>query len=247
MPDVAHRARQRLVRDPARRRPGAPGARARSSSTPGRPSRSTRSSSAASGARAVTVPVNDRHEHDLDAMAAEITAATRLVIVCNPNNPTSTALPFEQHQGVRRAGAVAHRAHHRRGLLRVLDARRPGRDARPPRRPPEPRPAAHLLEGLRPRGPARRLRSVRLGGLRRRGQPGPPAVLRERRRPGRGRRGAASTATPSPSASSARWSPASTSRRASPRLGMQVADSQANFVWFDLPEDADEPDDRPLA
>ena len=27
-------------------------------------------------------------------MAAEITAATRLVIVCNPNNPTSTALPF---------------------------------------------------------------------------------------------------------------------------------------------------------
>jgi histidinol-phosphate aminotransferase len=26
-------------------------------------------------------------------MAAEITAATRLVIVCNPNNPTSTALP----------------------------------------------------------------------------------------------------------------------------------------------------------
>ena len=27
-------------------------------------------------------------------MAAEITAATRLVIVCNPNNPTSTALPY---------------------------------------------------------------------------------------------------------------------------------------------------------
>jgi histidinol-phosphate aminotransferase len=50
---------------------------------------------AASGATAVTVPVNERHEHDLDAMAAEITAATRLVIVCNPNNPTSTALPLE--------------------------------------------------------------------------------------------------------------------------------------------------------
>ena len=29
-------------------------------------------------------------------MATEITAATRLVIVCNPNNPTSTALPFEE-------------------------------------------------------------------------------------------------------------------------------------------------------
>ena len=29
-------------------------------------------------------------------MAEEITAATRLVIVCNPNNPTSTALPIEE-------------------------------------------------------------------------------------------------------------------------------------------------------
>jgi histidinol-phosphate aminotransferase len=48
---------------------------------------------AASGARAITVDLDDRHRHDLDAMAVEITAATRLVIVCNPNNPTSTALP----------------------------------------------------------------------------------------------------------------------------------------------------------
>ena len=50
---------------------------------------------AASGARAIEVPVDDHHVHDLDAMAAEITAATRLVLVCNPNNPTSTALPLE--------------------------------------------------------------------------------------------------------------------------------------------------------
>jgi histidinol-phosphate aminotransferase len=50
---------------------------------------------AASGARAITVALNERDEHDLDAMATEITAATRLVIVCNPNNPTSTALRFE--------------------------------------------------------------------------------------------------------------------------------------------------------
>lgn len=49
---------------------------------------------AASGARAITVALDDEHRHDLDAMAAEITVATRLVIVCNPNNPTSTALPF---------------------------------------------------------------------------------------------------------------------------------------------------------
>jgi histidinol-phosphate aminotransferase len=49
---------------------------------------------AASGARAVTVPLDERHEHDLDAMLREVTAATRLVIVCNPNNPSSTALPL---------------------------------------------------------------------------------------------------------------------------------------------------------
>jgi histidinol-phosphate aminotransferase len=48
---------------------------------------------AMSGARAVTVPLNDAAEHDLDAMAKEVTAATRMVIVCNPNNPTATGLP----------------------------------------------------------------------------------------------------------------------------------------------------------
>jgi histidinol-phosphate aminotransferase len=48
--------------------------------------------SAASGARAVTVALDARERHDLDAMLREITVATRLVIVCNPNNPTSTAL-----------------------------------------------------------------------------------------------------------------------------------------------------------
>ena len=48
---------------------------------------------AMTGARAITVPLNDAQEHDLDAMAKEVTAATRMVIVCNPNNPTATALP----------------------------------------------------------------------------------------------------------------------------------------------------------
>jgi histidinol-phosphate aminotransferase len=48
---------------------------------------------AMSGARAATVPLNDAGEHDLEAMAREVTAATRIVIVCNPNNPTATALP----------------------------------------------------------------------------------------------------------------------------------------------------------
>src|SRR5881227_3085875 len=51
---------------------------------------------AASGATALQVPLDDRDRHDLDAMAAEITVATRLVLVCNPNNPTSTALGLDQ-------------------------------------------------------------------------------------------------------------------------------------------------------
>ena len=52
--------------------------------------------SAASGARAVTVALDERDRHDLPAMLREITVATRLVIVCNPNNPTCTALPLAE-------------------------------------------------------------------------------------------------------------------------------------------------------
>jgi histidinol-phosphate aminotransferase len=48
------------------------------------------------GARAIQVPLNDAQEHDLEAMANEVTAATRMLIVCNPNNPTATALPAAQ-------------------------------------------------------------------------------------------------------------------------------------------------------
>jgi len=49
---------------------------------------------AASGARAIEVALDEEDRHDLAAMAAEVTAATRLLIVCNPNNPTSTAVPL---------------------------------------------------------------------------------------------------------------------------------------------------------
>jgi histidinol-phosphate aminotransferase len=49
---------------------------------------------AASGARAVTVALDGSERHDLEAMLREITVATRLVLVCNPNNPTSTAIPL---------------------------------------------------------------------------------------------------------------------------------------------------------
>jgi histidinol-phosphate aminotransferase len=55
--------------------------------------------SAASGATAVTVALDAQGRHDLQAMLTEITVATRLVLVCNPNNPTSTALPLDAIAG----------------------------------------------------------------------------------------------------------------------------------------------------
>jgi histidinol-phosphate aminotransferase len=51
---------------------------------------------AQSGARAIEVPLDADGRHDLEAMAREVTAATRVVLVCNPNNPTATALPIEE-------------------------------------------------------------------------------------------------------------------------------------------------------
>ncbi|MDH6127567.1 histidinol-phosphate transaminase [Kitasatospora sp. GP82] len=55
------------------------------------------------GATPVAVPLTANEAHDLDAMLAAITERTRLIFVCNPNNPT---------------GVVIHRAE----LERFLDA-----------------------------------------------------------------------------------------------------------------------------
>ena len=48
---------------------------------------------ALTGAREIRVPLAPGDVHDLDAMAAEVTAATQLLLVCNPNNPTATHIP----------------------------------------------------------------------------------------------------------------------------------------------------------
>ena len=147
---------------------------------------------AASGARAIEVPLDDEDRHDLDAMAAEITVATRLVLICNPNNPTSTSLPLDEVARVHGAGAAPRVRHPRRGLLRVRAG--PGRHLRLAGSAAplaQPRAAADLLQGLRARRPARRLRAVRVRGLPRRRGPGAPALLPQHGRAGRRRGGAA--------------------------------------------------------
>ncbi|WP_460062659.1 histidinol-phosphate transaminase [Streptomyces sp. YKOK-I1] len=67
---------------------------------------------AVAGGTAVRVPLRDE-ALDLDAMAAAVTARTRLVFVCNPNNPTSTAI------GARALTAFADRVP--RDVLIVVD------------------------------------------------------------------------------------------------------------------------------
>lgn len=44
------------------------------------------------GAREIAVPLRD-YTHDLPAMAAAVTPRTKMLIVCNPNNPTGTYMP----------------------------------------------------------------------------------------------------------------------------------------------------------
>ena len=45
------------------------------------------------GATAVEVPLDSDDRHDLNALLAAITPATKIVFLCNPNNPTGTMYP----------------------------------------------------------------------------------------------------------------------------------------------------------
>ncbi|WP_030615386.1 histidinol-phosphate transaminase [Streptomyces sclerotialus] len=45
-----------------------------------------------SGATSVQVPLDENEVHDLDEMLAAVTERTRLIFVCNPNNPTGTVV-----------------------------------------------------------------------------------------------------------------------------------------------------------
>lgn len=48
------------------------------------------------GATPVEVPLTADHRHDLSAMLAAITPATKVIFVCTPNNPTGTAVGHEE-------------------------------------------------------------------------------------------------------------------------------------------------------
>lgn len=51
---------------------------------------------AIAGATPVQVPLTDDHRHDLPAMLRAITPRTKLIFVCNPNNPTGTTITHDE-------------------------------------------------------------------------------------------------------------------------------------------------------
>ena len=166
VPADADRDRQRLLRHPARRRRGAARARRRARLRVAVVLRLPAPRGRLRRARAIARAARRRRTATTStAMRAEITVATRLVIVCNPNNPTSTALPLERRSPPSSTAVPRHvcvildEAYCEFNMLDDPDASLDLLDA-----PPEPRPAADVLEGLRPVRAARRLRAVRLGG-----------------------------------------------------------------------------------
>ena len=145
---------------------------------------------AASGARAIEVPLDDDHRHDLAKMREEITVATRLVDRLQPEQPDLDRAAARRDRRLRRRRPAPRRRDPRRGLLRVQHPPGPRRVDPAAQEAPEPRAAADVLEGLRALRPARRLRALRLGVVPHRRRPGAPAVLLQRRRAGRRARGA---------------------------------------------------------
>ena len=198
---------------------------------------------AASGARGIQVPLDSEDRHDLEAMAAEITVATRLVLICNPNNPTSTSLALDEVEAFLQSRPAPRVRDPRRGLLRVrLGPRRHLRLARAPAALAQPRPAADVLEGLRPRRAAGRLRPCA-------GTSGFRAAVDQVRQPfylNIAAQAAAVEALRHQDEVERRVTRTVAARielsEGLRELGLWVAESDANFVWTHLPEDAVEAD-----
>ena len=194
---------------------------------------------AASGATAIVVDLDADQRHDLDAMAAQITVATRLVIVCNPNNPTSTALPLAEIAAFveRVPPAVAVILDEAYCEFNLLD---------------DPDASVDLLERhpnlvlLRTFSKAYGLAALRVGyalcgsqAFVRGRAPGAPAVRLN------GVAQAAATEALRHSDAVAERVERTIAARVEieeglRRLGIAPAESQANFCWFDLPDGAEE-------
>ena len=112
---------ERLLRDPARRRRGALRARRRDRlrvalvlDLPAHDRALRRARGPGAARPRATCTTSTR-------CAAEITAATQIAIVCNPNNPTGTAPAGRADRRVPRRGARPRHRDRRRGLHRVPD------------------------------------------------------------------------------------------------------------------------------
>jgi histidinol-phosphate aminotransferase len=196
---------------------------------------------AASGARSIQVPVTDDHRHDLEAMLAEVTVATRIVIVCNPNNPTSTALPLDDIAAFvaavpKHVCVVLDEAYCEFNLLDDPDASIDLLDRHP------------NLVLLRTFSKVYGLCGLRVGYALCGSQEFRTAVdaVRQPFFCNIAAQAAAIAALGSPDEIAARVVATIAERLTLvdglTRLGIQPADSQANFVWFDLPEKAVEAD-----
>ena len=145
---------------------------------------------ALTGAREVRVPLGAGEVHDLEAMLQRGHGGDPDADRLQPQQPDRDPHRRRPHRRVLRRGPRPRHGDRRRGLHRVPGERRPRCDRRPAPALSQPGPPADLQQVLRPRRPAGRLRA----GLRqvpRRGRRRPPALQRQRARPGRGRGGGA--------------------------------------------------------
>ena len=165
-----------------------------------------------SGAREIRVPLNDRAEHDLEAIAAEVTVGDPAGRRLQPEQPDRHPPAGAADRRALRAAAGPRHGARRRGLRRVPARRRPRRGRRPAPRVPQPGHAAHVQQGLRARracGSA--TRSARRPSAPRSTRCASRSASTRSRRPPPPRRSA--TPTTSPSGSSATSSSGSWSRR----------------------------------
>ena len=194
---------------------------------------------AATGATAVTVPLDHEDRHDLKAMADAVTVATRLVIVCNPNNPTSTAVPLDQIRELldavpRHVCVIVDEAYCEFNVLGHPDASIDLLGAHPNLVLLRTFSKVHGLCGLRVGFALCGAEEFRL-------------AVDQVRQPffcNAAAQAAAVEALEHGDEVTRRVERAVAARlqleEALRGLGLRVADSQANFVWTDLPEDADE-------